>query len=734
HLTSIVKELEQKTGKPLYPTLLFEYSSIKELTRYIVDNHGDTYTFSDQVAGREEKISEYPHIGAQEGYSAAKYSEREVLTANLASPDISDSTALLYYNSTWENSPKGEQEFETLSALSGSAILIFDSDYALRSIINKRFEEDVVTGARVIGVRLGKHFQKVGTDLYEINAKEAEDYKELIQLLHEQNSFPVKIIYAWAKHDTLAELTVDNCLENGIYSLSYLSKALLQYQLTSPIHLLYLIPALHTMADPLPWPALAGLLGFNKTVVSEHPKLIYSTIEVNDPFLVPGIILEEFSKATSTGTSIKYESRQRYLRSLQKFTGNTTNSKSQLKEGGVYLITGGAGGLGLLFATHLATQFKAKIALSGRSVLSSQQIAILEKLKKNSGADILYIQADISCDDDVKSLWQTVKQHFKLVNGVIHAAGVNHDNYIINKKQNEIETVAAPKVQGTILLDAVSQNEPLDFFVLFSSVSAVFGNAGQSDYAFANSFMDHYAQVREQMRAKKKRFGKTVSINWPLWREGGMQISEEMASLILKNTGIRLLSTENGIQAFEDALRSAQTSFIVLEGQATRIDQFLNPEIKSDKFKANITPIESSIPSVVIKDPTSESLLIESVAQPQRDWPRDEIAIIGVSGRYPMAKNIDEFWENLKNGKDCITEIPPERWNNSLYHHSDKSKKGKTYCKWGGFIDDVDKFDPFLFNITPKDAELMDPQERLFMEVSWEAIEDAGYTKANLRD
>src|ERR1041385_6864638 len=109
-----------------------------------------------------------------------------------------------------------------------------------------------------------------------------------------------------------------------------------------------------------------------------------------------------------------------------------------------------------------------------------------------------------------------------------------------------------------------------------------------------------------------------------------------------------------------------------------------------------------------------------------------EIAVIGVAGRYPQAENLQQFWSNLTAGRDCITEVPPERWDNRLYYHPDGYKPGKTYSKWGGFIADVDKFDPLFFNISPKEAEVIDPQERLFLEVAWETMEDAGYSKERI--
>ncbi|MGZ8219747.1 beta-ketoacyl synthase N-terminal-like domain-containing protein, partial [Methylomagnum sp.] len=110
-----------------------------------------------------------------------------------------------------------------------------------------------------------------------------------------------------------------------------------------------------------------------------------------------------------------------------------------------------------------------------------------------------------------------------------------------------------------------------------------------------------------------------------------------------------------------------------------------------------------------------------------------DIAIIGLDGVYPMAATLDQFWQNLKAGRDCITEIPPERWDHADYFDPDRMKPRTTYSRWGGFLDDVDQFDAPFFRITPREAELLDPQERLFLQVAWHTLEDAGYTREQLR-
>ncbi|MFD4776627.1 type I polyketide synthase, partial [Streptomyces sp. NPDC058427] len=111
-----------------------------------------------------------------------------------------------------------------------------------------------------------------------------------------------------------------------------------------------------------------------------------------------------------------------------------------------------------------------------------------------------------------------------------------------------------------------------------------------------------------------------------------------------------------------------------------------------------------------------------------------DVAVIGLAGRYPQARTLDEFWANLAAGRDCVTEIPADRWDHRPHFDPDPDAPGKTYSKWGGFLDGVDEFDPLFFNVSPADAERMDPQERLFLQCVHETVEDAGYTPDRLKE
>lgn len=111
---------------------------------------------------------------------------------------------------------------------------------------------------------------------------------------------------------------------------------------------------------------------------------------------------------------------------------------------------------------------------------------------------------------------------------------------------------------------------------------------------------------------------------------------------------------------------------------------------------------------------------------------KSKIAIIGMSGQFPEAETLEEFWENLAGGVHCVSEIPSSRWPLEEYFNEDPGVAGKSYSKWMGVLKDFDKFDPLFFNISPLEAELMDPQQRLFLENCWHCIENAGLKASSL--
>ncbi|WP_407051567.1 amino acid adenylation domain-containing protein [Methyloraptor flagellatus] len=117
---------------------------------------------------------------------------------------------------------------------------------------------------------------------------------------------------------------------------------------------------------------------------------------------------------------------------------------------------------------------------------------------------------------------------------------------------------------------------------------------------------------------------------------------------------------------------------------------------------------------------------------PREARPALDVAIVGLAGRYPGGDTVDAFWSLLRQGQSAIREIPPERWDWRRHFDAERGREGRSYARFGGFIDGVDRFDPLFFRISPREAERMDPQERLFLEIAHACLEDAGYRPRDL--
>ncbi len=588
---------------------------------------------------------------------------------------------------------------------------------------------------------------------------------------------------------------------------------------------------------------LAGLSGFLKTATIENPDIIGQIIFVDSQITADSLIIQiQHNLNNPYETIVRNENGIRKVKKWKEVMSDQKESKIAFKDQGVYLITGGLGGLGVLFVKEIIRQTKnAKIILTGRSELTIGKKTILNEFPEDQ---VIYKQMDITDVNQVRNIISAIIKEYKQLNGIIHSAGMISDNYILKKTSEEFKQVLSPKVNGTYVLDEASKDIDLDFLVLFSSLTSALGNYGQADYAAANGFMDQFAAYRNQKVAAKERYGKTVSINWPLWKEGGMQVDNVGQDMLYQTTGIRPMHTQTGIQSFYRCLEQQCELVLVMEGELPKMRSILlNHQIgqnthsqasqmqiskidpgnlmeKTEKFickqfssvlKLPLNKIDSKVPFekygidslmslnltnqlektfgnlsktlffeyqtihelceyfvkthfskladlftteakdeqiTIFSHPINKTIQEDRIITRKRvnqqnfrmktelnstNSGTDPIAIVGLSGRYPDSLNIQEYWYNLRDGKDCIVEVPKNRWDWREYFTEDRTANGFHFSKWGGFIDGVDEFDPRFFNITPLEAEQIDPQERLFLQHVWMAIEDAGYTRTSLQ-
>ncbi|HYK00424.1 MAG TPA: SDR family NAD(P)-dependent oxidoreductase, partial [Thermoanaerobaculia bacterium] len=581
----------------------------------------------------------------------------------------------------------------------------------------------------------------------------------------------------------------------------------------------------------------AGVSGLLETAALENPGFTGQLILIG-PEMTAEELAARLEGEASHGTDplVRYQGGDRQILDWQEMPVAPEPPPVAFKDSGVYLITGGLGGLGVLFAQEIIAQApQATVVLTGRSELSVERQARLDGSFAAPNR-VTYRQVELGDRDQVRHLITSVKDEYGRIDGILHCAGMIADNFILKKSTAELRDVLAPKVTGTINLDRASRDVELDFFVLFSSFAGALGNLGQGDYAAANGFMDRFAAYRNRQVAAQQRHGRTRSINWALWQDGGIRLDTASQERLQQATGMQPMHATTGVHAFYRSLSVPCDQMLVMEGELTlmrralaggrpvepqpsslpplaamdpqglfeKTEEYLRREcarllkLPSHKIDPESALERYGIDSILALKLTSElektfgvlsktlffeyqtlrdlsryfvqshaarliALFPETDGRPQAaDLPSEPqpaaparriagrrasrardgeagqaeseaIAIIGLSGRYPEAIDLEAYWRNLRDGRDCIIEVPKERWDWREYFSEDRTAGGHHYSKWGGFIAGVDEFDPLFFNISPKEAKYLDPQERLFLQHAWMAIEDAGYTRARLQ-
>jgi hypothetical protein len=155
------------------------------------------------------------------------------------------------------------------------------------------------------------------------------------------------------------------------------------------------------------------------------------------------------------------------------------------------------------------------------------------------------------------------------------------DKQLLRKEPEEAASVLNPKINGVMNLDYLTRGEPLDFFVLFSSITAILGQAGQSDYAYANAFLDSFAVFRNKQVEEGRRKGLTSSINWPYWSDGGMVISEKNKNTLKEKTGLGDITSKTALEVLTKVIEAGQPRLTLLAGDKKKlVDLFLTGEVK----------------------------------------------------------------------------------------------------------------------------------------------------------
>jgi acyl transferase domain-containing protein/acyl carrier protein len=441
-------------------------------------------------------------------------------------------------------------------------------------------------GHRVIQVIEGEVFSQNSQDVYTINPSDRNHYDALVQAVLSVDQAPI-IAHLW----TIATgLSFEKLQTVGFYSLLYLAQALGHQNLSNPIHISIISSNLHdiTGSEKL-CPEKSTVLGPCKVIPQEYANITCCAIDadISDLETIPNeqfidqLIREILTQSVdSCDPIVAYRGRYRWLPIYEPIQlEGADHPSSLLRPEGVYLITGGMGGIGFTIAEHLAKTLQAKLVLISRSglpprdeweqwqtthadsdatVLRIQQVHALEAM----GAEVLMLQADVSDQTQMQAAVDRAREVFGQIHGVFHAAGVAGGGIIQLKTPELAAEVITPKVNGTQVLDQVFDETPLDFLVLFSSLSAILGGAGQVDYCAANCFLDAFAQSQQRKSGRR-----TFSINWDTWQQVGMGADITQLPDRLKQHRLEALRTgiapNEGVEALNRILHSGCPQVVV---------------------------------------------------------------------------------------------------------------------------------------------------------------------------
>jgi thioesterase domain-containing protein/NADP-dependent 3-hydroxy acid dehydrogenase YdfG/acyl carrier protein len=448
---------------------------------------------------------------------------RKSATAPVADASKSESW---FHQRVWKRSP-----LEKTPPSAPACWLIFLDEIGLGTEISNQLK---AAGHEVLQASVGTEYKRTGTGSYEVRPGARDDYNQLFADIAKYEHLPAKILHLWPVIAVNAGHALDRTLDLSFYSLLFLAQALGDQDLEA-VEITCVSNGLQSVSgENTVEPARAALLGPVRVIPKEFPGTVCRNVDLDAKIqdlrkAADDIIAECTPRAANT--CVAWRQSERWVESFEPTNLRVQPSASRLKEKGVYWITGGLGGIGLVIAEHLARTVHARLVLTGRTPLppASEWDALLAQPEKadsaqqtirklreleSLGSEVLTIPADVTSRKQMEEALGIVRQRFGELNGVIHAAGLIEDGPLQIKTRESAARVLAPKISGTLVLQDVLRGCKLDFWLLFSSVSSLTPPPGQIDYAAANSFLDAFALSQTGQP--------TTALNWSLWADVGM--------------------------------------------------------------------------------------------------------------------------------------------------------------------------------------------------------------------
>lgn len=439
-------------------------------------------------------------------------------------------------------------------------------------------------GAEVISVVAGTAFRQVSSTLYEVAPGSQEDHGQLLASIGAE---PVAcVVHAWnvAPEAPLAPGALDATVrlgrEQAFDALICLARALGSVKRAQPLPVLVLSSDRESvLGTEAVRPERALLLGPAFLMPLDVPSLHCRAIDLAGSEWVPdgaarlaASLRAEVLRPDPDGV-VAYRGRHRWTPALTLQRLGPDAGELPVRQGGTYIVTGGAGGIGLTLGTWLARTARARLVLVSRSAWpdrerwdallaaadtpaqQKERIAGVRALEA-AGAEVMLCAADVADEAQMQAVVGLARERFGAIHGVVHAAGLLGTGTLFEKTAEVMDAVLRPKVEGTLVLDRVLAGSQLDFFMMCSSISTSFGSAGMADYTAANAFQDAFA--KSGLAGSSER---VLAVGWDSWRDVGFAAvhGNEASHAALRHA----IRPEEGAEAFGRVLASGLTHVYV---------------------------------------------------------------------------------------------------------------------------------------------------------------------------
>ncbi|WP_437568509.1 SDR family NAD(P)-dependent oxidoreductase [Sorangium sp. So ce542] len=392
-------------------------------------------------------------------------------------------------------------------------------------------------GVQLLTARPGAAFAEPGRGAFVVRPDSERDFRELFATLGGRGLAPRRIVHLWSALRGPGA-GADEAMQRGLLSVCALARSLADAPKAADIELTVVTREAHAVAgEARHAPDEAALIGLCRSLPNEVPALRCRVVDVVAP--QGGAASAPWARALARELStdaahdlVLLRGQQRWVPTFEPIAG--APGPSLLRERGVYVITGGLGGIGLCLAEHLARAHAARLVLVGRTPLPprpawrryrerddaraavAEILDVLERLEEG-GAELLVAAADVAVKQDVDRVFAEARARFGRIDGVFHCAGIPGAGPLRGRTDEEVLRVLSPKTTGTWNLAAQLAQEPHAFLVLCSSIFSHLGAIGQADYAAANAFLDAFAGAYHDLTGNPG-----FAVAWDGWEQVGM--------------------------------------------------------------------------------------------------------------------------------------------------------------------------------------------------------------------